>query len=251
MSKNTFRYDIHSDLPVHPECPAALGMKFVDTLDALSRIDPVLFANWEIPEAVTRTSWSLADARQRMSAIIESNAKWDEFGPPLEPTYTMVAYTGEEIASRRMTLHITADRTERGRTSLEAGDPWTGPPDPAIVTYPVFKAALCTIVDLWPSPWACAYAFRSDYGKSPLIADQPLFPYSRFHIPWIGYLSAPLTRHLSVPAAIVTELVPDGGLLMSAAQERLDPTNPAHLQSARILADILIKATANSQRSKQ
>jgi len=82
-----------------------------------------------------------------------------------------------------------------------------------------------------------------DYYKSPLIAGTPLFPYSRFHIPWLAYLSAPIAARLDLPPEIVTERTPDGGLLMSATEERLDPTNPEHLRRSRILAETLITRT--------
>jgi hypothetical protein len=43
-----FRYGLRSSWKGRVETPAALGAKFVGTLDALSRIDPVLFASWEL-----------------------------------------------------------------------------------------------------------------------------------------------------------------------------------------------------------
>jgi hypothetical protein len=39
-----------------------------------------------------------------------------------------------------------------------------------------------------------------------------LFPYSTFHITWIAYLSAPLAKGLELPAEILTERTPDGGV---------------------------------------
>jgi hypothetical protein len=68
----------------------------------------------------------------------------------------------------------------------------------------------------------------------------PLFPYSLFHIPWLAYLSAPLTVSVEVSSEILTERTPDGGLLMIAAEGRFDPTNPEHLRRSRILAEIMI-----------
>ena len=43
MSEIKFDYGIQSHLPAQPESPAALGPKFLDTVDALSRIDPETF----------------------------------------------------------------------------------------------------------------------------------------------------------------------------------------------------------------
>ena len=45
---------------------------------------------------------------------------------------------------------------------------------------------------------------------------------------------------LQLPEEILTERTPDGGLLMIAAEERLDPTNPDHLRRSRILAETMI-----------
>ncbi len=50
----------------------------------------------------------------------------------------------------------------------------------------------------------------------------------------------------AVPPEIVTERTPDGGLLMSAVEERLDPTNPEHLRRARILAETMVSRTGES-----
>ena len=132
-------------------------------------------------------------------------------------------------------------------------------PDLTIVTYPLFKAAMLAIDAIWLPPWACAYAFRSNTVKVPesfpggvkgyrleslpLVPSEPTFPESVFHIPWLAYLSAPLDAGLDLPAEILTERTSDGGLLMIAAAERLDPTNPEHLRRARILAETMMART--------
>lgn len=48
MSNLNFSYGIRSNLPAHPESPASIGAKFVNTLEALSRIDLMVFPNWEV-----------------------------------------------------------------------------------------------------------------------------------------------------------------------------------------------------------
>src|SRR5271170_3303142 len=50
-----------------------------------------------------------------------------------------------------------------------------------------------------------AYAFNMDYDESPLIPGATLFPYTRFHIPWLAYLSAPLASDFQLPAEIRSE----------------------------------------------
>lgn len=138
---------------------------------------------------------------------------------------------------------------------LQAGDVMV-PPDPAIMTYPLFRAALLAINAIWQQPWACAQAFRSrtvkvPYGTGggysleslPMISADPTFPESIFHIPWFAYLSAPLPAGVKLPPEIQTETMADGGLLMTATEERLDPDIPEYARRARILAETLMAQT--------
>jgi hypothetical protein len=53
--------------------------------------------------------------------------------------------------------------------------------------------------------------------------------------------SAPLAEKLVPPSDIPTERTPDSGLLMIAAQERLDPTNPEQMRRSRKTAEIMIE----------
>jgi len=87
--------------------------------------------------------------------------------------------------------------------------------------------------------------------RLPLIPSEPTFPASVFHVPWFAYLSAPLAAGLDLPAEILTERTSDGGLLMIAAEERLDPANPEHLHRARILAETLIARTGYAPYGKR
>jgi hypothetical protein len=72
----------------------------------------------------------------------------------------------------------------------------------------------------------------------------PTFPKSVFHVPWIICLSAKHAAGVRVAREILTERTPDGGLLMSATTDRLDPMNPEHVRRARILAETLIACTS-------
>jgi hypothetical protein len=56
-------------------------------------------------------------------------------------------------------------------------------------------------------------------------------------------ISRPLAGDLNLPAEIATERTPDGGLLMSAVEERLEPTNPEHLWRARLVLETLMSRT--------
>jgi hypothetical protein len=248
MNELAFSYSIRSELPPKSESPAALGAKFIETLDALSRIDPAIFADWEVMDYPARSSIPLAAARSRIAAIIEKNAHDDDFRPRPEWGYTAGAFTGSPIESRRISLRIPTGGTQQGDTLLKMGD-YKSFPDAAIVTYPVFKAALLALNAIWPPRWACAFAFRVDYFEVPLFPGASLFPYSDFHIPWLAYVSSPLAAGLKLAPEILTERTADGGLLMIATEERLDPTHPEHLRCARILAETMMACTGHGSTS--
>jgi hypothetical protein len=243
MSGLAFGYFIRSEMPPCVESPDQLGARFVNTLDALTRVDPTIFANWEVMDYPARASSPLAEARERIGAIIEKNVDRNDLGESC-PQYGYAAgalvIAGDK--SRRVGFRIKTGGTNKGDTSLRTGE-WNVFPDAAMVTYSIFKSALLAIGANWPPRWACAYAFRVDYDEEPLIAGSPLFPYSLFHITWIAYLSAPLAAGLHLPPEILTERTPDGGVLISATKERLDPTDPEHLRRARILAEAMIERT--------
>lgn len=248
MNELAFRYSIRSSLPGQPEKPETLGAKFVDALDALSDVDPLIFTNWQVMDFSKRTSLPLSAARASIGTLVENNVTRDDFRQP-EPYYgySAVAFTNSAIKSRQLTLRIKAGGNHAGNTWLQAGD-FKSFSDAAIVSYARFRAAMFAINAIWPPPWASADAFRMDYDKVPLFAGAPLFPYSRFHIPWFAYLSGPLAAGIEPTPEIQAELTPDGGLLMIATEDRLDPTNPEHLRRARILAEIMIARTGYSSR---
>jgi Immunity protein 52 len=246
MNQIAFDYSISSDLPVNSESPASIGAKFVEALDALTRIDPTVFTNWEVMDLPAIASLPLAAARSRIADIIENNVSRDDLREPdPDSGYSAVAYTDKVIESRRISLRIHTGGNYKGDAWLQAGE-WNVPTDLAIVTYPIFRKALLALNKIWPPPWACVNAFRTNYYNVPLFPGAPLFPYSRFHMPWIGYLSAPLAAGIELPIDIQTERMSNGGLLMIATEDRLDPTNPEHLRRARVIAETMMARTGYS-----
>lgn len=244
--KGYFDYSIRSAPLVGAESSSTLGAKFLNSLDALNRIDPTIFTNWQIMDFPASASIPLAAARPRIGAIVEANITRDDHDKPSPHYgYSCVAFTDNAAKSRNAALRIQAGGKDKGHIMLETGS-YKVAPDPSILTYPFFSAALLAINAIWSPPWSCAQAFRVDYHEVPLFAGAALFPYSRFHIPWIAYLSAPLAAGVVLPPEILSERTPNGGLLITATKERLDPTNPEHLRRARVLAQTLIAQTGYS-----
>jgi hypothetical protein len=263
-----YDYFIRSKWKGRVETPAAIGAKFLKTLDALSGIDPI-FSDWLIADhpkwksgdlmidSLNTKATPVASARPRIAEIIENNVVRDDANEPYpDDGYNAHAATNELVGPRVAGVSVKAGGKYKGDTWLQFGG-YTAPRDPTIVTYPLYKAALLAINAIWHAPWACAEAFRSGTISVPnveivpgLVATKiegvmqvpldPTFPQSIFHIPWIAYLSAEHAAGVTLTHDILTERTPDGGLLMSATTDRLDPDNPEHVRRARIIAEAMI-----------
>jgi len=260
MEEPFYTYYIRSEWPRRTEEPASVGTKFLKTLDALSSVDPLL-ANWEIIDARALSSLSPAAARPRIARIIEDNVARDDFDKPA-PAYGYHASARLSTVRnpRNVSFGAHAGGKFVGDTMLTFGEHDVAP-DLTIVTYALFKAALLAINAVWLPVWACAQCCRSGAIQVPIeigaargfmlkgmpqVPSDLTFPDSIFHIPWLAYFSAPLSAGLKVTPEILTERTPDGGLVMSATEDRLDPANPEHLRRARILAETLIACTGYS-----
>jgi hypothetical protein len=238
MNTSAFEYSVRLPSAARPVAPDWLGSKFLATLDALTQIDSNVFPDWEVGDLPAMRGYPLAAARSRIVEIIGHNVSLDDTGrPEPESGYAAVAHTTIDARSRRMTVWV-----DEWDTWLKAGDEMV-PPAPAIVTYPLFRTALLAINAIWQQEWACVQAFRVDYDRVPLHLGAALFPYSRFHIPWIAYLGPSLIKETVPPPDIKMERTPGGGVLMSATEDRLDPANPEHLRAARVIAETMIACT--------
>ena len=78
MNKDPFLFAIVLARLQRRETPAVIGQKFLDTLDALSAIDP-LFTQWKVLDFVAMKAIPFAAARPRITAIIESNVRRDSY----------------------------------------------------------------------------------------------------------------------------------------------------------------------------
>jgi hypothetical protein len=258
MKEPFYRYFIRSGWAERIDTPATIGAKCLKTLDTLTGIDPI-FATWEIFDARNVSSLPLSAARTRMAAIVENNAARDDFGKPVPSYqgYRASALAGDFRDPRSVSFGVTAGGRYENGTKLEFGE-YDAAPDLTIITYPLFKAALLAINAIWDAPWACAQAFRSGAVAVPMelggalgsviesvtqVPVDPTFPRTIFHIPWIGYLAVALAPGLRLSPEILSERTPDGGLLMTACEQRLDPGNPEHVRRARILAETMIACT--------
>lgn len=244
-------YKILSAWAGETRSPAEIGQTFLATLDALSNIDPSL-TNWGFfdPQDEEGPGVALdAELRSRFTPFVEANTKRDDWDRP-DPDYgfSLIASNQgvSELGYGATVFSVTAGCRWKNDSHFEVGGSGV-PPDPSAITYRLYKPALLTIIAHWPAPWACAIC--SSWGERPAQASGDLsFPYSQYQMPWIGYLNAERAKGLAVPAVLQSERTPDGGLLMSAATERLDPANREHMARSKLLAEIMIRRGGNPGR---
>jgi len=225
--------------------PALIGARFLDTLDQLKPLGPAM-NNWVLLDTVNSAGVPLV-AIEDITAFVEHNIDRDESGETYPNSgYFVRAYGGE----------VTPTRTGKDivKVSVDAGSPSSNtlrfeignigdPPDLPAISYPVFRGALEVLARNWPCPWAYARAFVIDLpplveATFPLVARERALP-PPFEGAWIAYLSAPLAKGLRPPADLVRQTTPGGGLILSAALERLDPDDPDHARRSELLRAIL------------
>jgi hypothetical protein len=191
---------------------------------------------------------SIDEVRRNINKFVEDNAATEDRGRPLPGHgYRFYACTRLEITPGNIGFSAqVGGRFEPDTISFEVGSSLL-PSDLGLVTYPLFHSVLLTIVRIWRPIWANAFALRKGayakskgYGEAPLTPGIPPHPINPYHVPWQSYLSAPLAAGLDVPAEILSERTPDGGLLLVATEERFDPTNPEQMRRSRTIAGIMV-----------
>ena len=206
----------------------------------MSGIDPLFSGwqvnrNWKIDEDEQPRLIPLDTARKRIAEIVETGVTYNDFNEP-EPMY---GYSVLGTAGARGPRRVAFSADTGGQfLELSFGEHNLAS-DLSIVTYPLFKAGLLAISEAWDARWAYAQAYRNEVVKVPVdfapgvpafridtatqVPIDPAFPKSMFHVPWIIYLSAKYVAGVALAREILTERTPDGGLLMSATTDRLDP----------------------------
>jgi hypothetical protein len=105
---------------------------------------------------------------------------------------------------------------------IETGDNVV--PDPSIIAYPAFKAALLALVESFDATYCSAYPQQ--------ITN--LWPEdAHLNLAWMSYVAPRFASLFTPPPTAIAERTPQGGLLLSATQETFRVDNPAHLAAAQ------------------
>jgi hypothetical protein len=208
-------------------------------LERIQDAEPKI-GDWEILKSrLSLTSLTIAHARENLLEWVENNGAMDEERPDPHYGFTLLARAGPTRSPKSISLSATVGGHLGDSIRFGVGTVLI-PSDLEIVTYSLFRAVMQAIIMLWPPVWAIAKVYRRNYDKVAAAPGMPLFPASNYHMPWLAYLSEPLIAGLSLPPDLLSEHTVDDGLLMIAAEERLDPTNPEHMRRSREIMEIMV-----------
>jgi len=206
-------------------------------------------SNWLMIDMVDFTTDQLATARPDFTAFVERNVTQIEgMAPDRREGFTLLArgsmVESEFGSARSVDIAVCAGADWNNDSSFQIGS-LRSFPDPALVTYPIYRGALEAMVSSFPCPYAWAKYFIAEELEPLRPATFPVQPsppgkrLQPFDGAWIAYLSAPLAAGFTPPADLFPERTPGGGLILSAVKDHIDPTNPDHVLASQKLQTIL------------
>jgi hypothetical protein len=220
-------YYIRGSWEERAETPEGLAERFLRMIDSLRMIDPV-FSLWTCGR---KRPESFEEVRDRYAEEIAAGVTRDDWREPIPADgYRFGALTRGTPQNRTFSLHCKGGSTikyEFTNDVMLTTSANNSNPDADVVSYQIFRPALLAIVDAWEPVRAGAYSQQ-------LI--QLNESASRFPPAWIQYLNSWLAEKITPPSTVLSEHLPNGGLLMSATTETFDVDNPAHLKAAQDMA---------------
>jgi len=208
------------------ETPAMLAQRFDRLVDCLEAIDP-RFSDWTWLGA-NRTPIPFASVRPALANEIENAVVKGDFGEPL-PVY---GYHACVLANMETPCSVSAAISGGSPLITDIGyantgdihTPWRSVPDPTIVAYPIWKAALLALSECFDVAFCNAYPsdLREHWGEG-----------QKFRLGWMVYVAPRFAALVTPPATTIVEYRPNGGLFMAATDETFITANPQHLAAAR------------------
>ena len=202
------------------ESAESVADRYVRFIDAVTPLHPLL-SDWIA--CGKRKPIPFATARRDLVKIVQERIDRDDDGTP-EPRggYGFSAYTREEPGFElrgRVGRDYSMPDLNRFQFSTTLGY-W---PKPSMITFDLFRLATLATIACW-KPLFCSTQSST---LQPHMA-----PRTWFHASWFTYVHPSLVHRVASPNIPVVESTPDGGLLLGAASETFDVSNPAHLAAA-------------------
>jgi hypothetical protein len=217
-------YCINAGWGPRQETPKAIAARFLSLVDRLATIDPV-FGNWIY--ALDKKPIMLDTCRDEMDAAVARNVSRADDGDPTPISgYTASIVNTWEHEPRSISVGVHAGAWSSGSHLINYADIETSDKvaaDPAIVTYPIFRAALLALAETFEVSWCVAYP-----------ADVMLhWRRGFFRLGWMIYISPRLAPLVTPPKSAIVEYRPNGALFMAATDETFITANPQHMAVAR------------------
>ncbi|WP_020174477.1 Imm52 family immunity protein [Methyloferula stellata] len=218
-------YHIRAAWGPRVETPSAMAASFVRYIDILRNLDPV-FSLWTTG---MKRPVKFETVRDHFEDIVMDSVSIDDDGDPeLEYGYGPFACTRDVAGPLVFGINTSLGSCLNNTNYVDLHTNSAEIPDPRIITYKIFKAALLGIVEIW-DPLDC----RATPHELLKLIDSDGY----FRAVWMQYLSPPLARLITPPATSINEYLPNGGLLMSATTETFKVDNPSHVAVACDIAD--------------
>jgi Immunity protein 52 len=220
------RYKINAFWGPRVETPEALAVRFNRLIDRLAPVDPV-FGDWMWVGRESETIVFPTIRNQLVEYIAEEVARNDFDEPVPEFGYWLSVVNSLEPTSRSISMRIKSGCQVNGpyysnHAIIETA--WRVVPDPAIVTFPIFKAVLLALSESFDVTFCNAYP--SD------LTD--LWPKDqKFHFGWMNNISPHFAPLITPPSSAIVEYRRDGALFMAATDETFITANPRHVAVAR------------------
>lgn len=226
-------YVIQSYWGPRREPPAELGQRFWKMLQDLGAVNPA-FSSWKF--IGTDRFWPLPSSPgdELTRLIAKGVATADEGDPtptPISGYYFGASARSDPKAVITIDVHAGyyAPNPPFYANTAELRTPPLNEQVTALVTLPIFKAALVAIAEDWDVTWCGAYPGEIiKFWPDRAVVGRPTFKMA-----WITYLSPRFAPMVKPPASAIVEHTPQGGIIMAATKERFEVTNPAHLSAAR------------------
>jgi len=257
MSK--MQFDIFSSWDPRPETPKELGRRMLKNLDALRGLGPHFQDWWFMDHSRPALEMNRENfheyllpldetMRGRMTEMVELGVRRGDYGEPRpnggytitasnsvgnSPYYACLNAHGGGIVDPRAGYRMAEFRASTLSDS-----------DPGIVSYPLFRTVLLSIIAAWDVRHAQAYSEALTtlwHEPSKLFLD----------LAWMTYLSPDLAEGVTPPGDVLVETTAEGGLLMIAAEEIFDTANPKHMAAARGILEALADVNAAEEKKWQ
>ncbi|MEJ0093588.1 MAG: Imm52 family immunity protein [Methylocella sp.] len=212
-------YSIFASWGPRVETPEAIAAHFLACVDRLKQIHPA-YDNWIF--RLNNRPRKFDALRGNLPAAVASRVARADDGEPT-PIYGYRPSTFNSMKSNPGSLHLRIKAGSALSNFAEIGTGYQVVPDPGIISFPVFKAALLALSESFDVTYCSAYPAQilnlSDTTRHLRLA-------------WMSYVSPRFAPLITPPPSAIVER-PRGALLMAATEETFSIDNPAHLAAAR------------------